>query len=260
MFPKIANWEAFVSRVTLICQLILTAIQDNDKKTPSQPKTYLLSVDEKTGIQALERLEQKAPISKGGHTRQESEYYRHGTTVLMAALNVGNGQLQSYYLNSTRTEMDFLQFIKTAAAQILEKEPQARIIFLADQLNTHLSESLVRWSAQVNNEQEDLGIKGKSGILKNQQSRKSFLENEKHAIRFVFTPKHCSWLNPVENWFAKLQKHVIQNGNFTSVDDLNVKINKYIQFYNDCLVKPLKWKFKGFIKAQSLTNFKPSSN
>ena len=131
-------------------------------------------------------------------------------------------------------------------------DPEDEIIFMADQLNIHQSESLVRWVAQQINFKGDLGTKGYKGILKNMQTRKKFLESPEHRIRFVFTPKHCSWLNPIENWFAKLQKHVIKHGNFSSVKELENKIEKYIEFYNQCLVKPLKWKFKGFIKAQKL--------
>ena len=90
--------------------------------------------------------------------------------------------------------------------------------------------------------------------MKNQTTRKAFLENPDHRVRFVFTPKHCSWLNPIENWFAKLQRHVIRNGNFSSVKELEQKIESYINFYNTCLAKPLKWKFKGFDKAKKLFN------
>jgi transposase len=249
--------------VALVCQLILSAIKeaaDTNNTEKRKFSTFLLSIDEKTGVQALERLEQIAPLSKGKHTRREFEYTRHGTTTLIAALNVGTGQLQNYLLNPTRTELDYYQFIEQTAQKILDKEPKAHIIFLADQLNTHLSESLVLWAAKVNNIDKDLGVKGKKGILKSMKTRMIFLENQKHQIRFTFTPKHCSWLNPIENWFAKLQKHVITNGNFSSIEDLNLKIEKYIVFYNKTLVKPLKWKFKGFIKAQMLSNFKPSNN
>lgn len=140
------------------------------------------------------------------------------------------------------------------------KQPNAHIVFLSDQLNTHLSESLVVWAAQINNIDTDLGVKGKKGWLKNLQTRMTFLENDKHRIRFVFTPKHCSWLNPIENWFAKLQRHVITNGNFSSIENLNLKIENYIAFFNKCLVKPMKWKLKGFIKSEKLINFKPSNN
>lgn len=95
-------------------------------------------------------------------------------------------------------------------------------------------------------DQQEIGVKGESGFLKSMETRKKFLERAHHRIQFVFTPKHCSWLNPIENWFAKLQRQVIKNGNFFSVNELNKKIEKYIDFYNQYLAKPLKWKFKGF--------------
>jgi transposase len=246
--------------VAFVCQLILSAIKEASDTEKPEFSTFLLSIDEKTGIQALGRLEQIAPLSKGNHTRREFEYTRHGTTTLIAALNVGTGKLQNYLLNPTRTELDYYQFIEQTTQQILDKEPKAHIIFLADQLNTHLSESLVLWSAKVNNIGIELGLKGKQGILKNMATRMEFLENQQHQVRFTFTPKHCSWLNPIENWFAKLQKHVITNGNFTSIEDLNLKIEKYIFFYNMTFIKPLKWKFKGFLKNHILSNFKPSNN
>ena len=119
---------------------------------------------------------------------------------------------------------------------------------MSDQLNTHVSETLVRWIAECEGYDEGLGKKGREGILKNMVTRRRFLEKEEHRIRFVFTPKHCSWLNPIENWFAKLQRHVISNGNFSSVEELKIKIEAYVAFYNECLAKPLKWKFKGFDK------------
>jgi len=133
-----------------------------------------------------------------------------------------------------------------------------KIVLLSDQLNTHMSESLVLWIAETEGYEEDLGVKGKYGILKNMESRKAFLERTEHRIQFLFTPKHCSWLNPIENWFAKLQRHVIKGGNFTSVEELENDIQKYIVFYNEWLAKPLKWKFKGFEKNKKLHNINVS--
>lgn len=211
----------------------------------------MLSVDEKTGIQALERIEGTAPESKGMHRRREFEYIRHGTTSLMAAIEVGKGKLVSQRIYPTRNEEDFLSFIQAT----VEKYPkQDEVILLADQLNTHQSESLVEWVAKQIDYKEELGRKGYKGILKSMKTRRAFLEDESHRIRFVYTPKHCSWLNPIENWFAKLQRHVIRNGNFSSVDALTGKIESYISFYNRCLLKPLNWKFKGFMKAKKLEN------
>lgn len=214
-----------------------------------------MSVDEKTSIQALERIEGIAPDSKGSHRRKEFEYIRHGTTNLMAAIDVGKGEIVSYGTGPTRNEEDFVAFIKAT----LEKFPkQDQVVILADQLNTHKSESVVRWVSEQIGFEGDLGTKAGEGILKSMQSRQAFLEEESHRIRFVFTPKHCSWLNPIENWFAKLQRHVIANGNFSSLKQLECRIESYINFYNQCLIKPFKWKFKGFIKAKELKNLTPN--
>lgn len=211
----------------------------------------MLSIDEKTGIQALERVEGIAPKSKGSCRRKEFEYIRHGTTGLMAAVDVAKGDIVNHRLHPTRNEEDFLTFIDSTVARFPEQD---EIVIVVDQLNTHQSESLVHWIGRKTGFKGDLGTKGFTGILRDMKTRKAFLEDESHRIRFVYTPKHCSWLNPIENWFAKLQRHVIRNGNFSSVDDLKNKVESYIRFYNRCLLKPLQWKFKGFIKAKELKN------
>jgi len=210
-------------------------------------------VDEKTGIQALSRKAADAPMKKGKDRRIETEYIRNGTIGLMAAFNVGKANILHHWTNSTRKEPDFLYFIQQCNHKI---PTEHKTIYLLDQLNTHMSESLVVWVAKQEGFTEDLGIKGRKGILKNKKTRMAFLENPEHRIRFVFTPKHCSWLNPVENWFSKLQAHVIKYGNFSSVNELELKIDKYVDFYNECLVKPLKWKFRGFIKTHQLYGLK----
>jgi hypothetical protein len=201
----------------------------------------VFSVDEKTGIQALERrIESPSP---GKDRRIEYEYKRHGTTTLMAAQDVATGQLISHRIHPTRTEPDFLAFIQQATP--LLKKGQS-IVFLADQLNTHMSASLVEWIATQIAYPEDLGVKGKSGVLKSKHTRKAFLESDDHAIRFLFTPKHCSWLNPIENWFGFLQRRVLNHQSFDSIEHLTTTIEKFIEYHNAHLAKPLKWKFKGF--------------
>lgn len=226
----------------MICQVIIAAVS---KRCPN---THVISVDEKTGIQALERLVHRAPKSKGGGKRKEFEYVRRGTTTLMAAVNVENGQLINHHLGPTHKEVDFADFIKATVAKLPEMD---RVVILLDQLDTHLSETLVRWIAEEDGEQ--VGQKGKVGVLRRQHSRRAYLENEHHRVRFLFTPKHCSWLNPIENWFAKLERQVTAKGNFNSVEQLSRRIKQYIVYYNEQLAKPLNWKFSGFNKQRPIT-------
>lgn len=230
----------------MICDLIISSIaQDKQSK-------HLFSVDEKTGIQALERT--SVCNSRPGKIRLiEYEYVRHGTTCLIGGLNVSNGKLEHYRLHPTRKEQDFLVFIKGMCKPVSKEH---EIVILLDQLNTHMSASLVRWVATQIGFQPDLGIKGSKGILKNKKTRMTFLGNPEHRIRFVYTPKHCSWLNPIENWFGKFQRQAMKNGNFTSIDHLVSCIEKYIEFSNDYFAKPYQWKFKGFVKSYKLNAIK----
>lgn len=229
----------------MICSFIIAVTRFKE------PNLHVISTDEKTCIQAIERHESQAPQSKGGHQRKEFEYTRHGTTTLIAALNVENGKILNAHLQSTRNEEDYANFVKETVNML---PPMDKVVVISDQLNTHMSETLVRWIAEEEGYDEDLGKKGRYGILYNMKTRLDFLEKKEHRIRLVFTPKHCSWLNPIENWFAKLQRHTITNGNFKSVKELEEKIRKYIVFYNSRLAKVLKWKFKGFMKAKILKN------
>lgn len=242
MEPKISSWPEFTQRVERICTEILHSVSGSGENE------YLFSVDEKTGMQALER-KTLSMVKAGKALRMEYEYIRHGTTSLMGAVHVGTGQMEFYRIHPTRKEEDFVTFIDSLCTQL---GPEARIQILVDQLNIHKSESIVRYIADQIGFTGELGIKRRQGILKNLASRMAFLENENHRIRFLFTPKHCSWLNPIENWFGRLQKHRLNHASFSSVPDLEEKMTKYIQFANKHLSKPYKWKFKGFNKNKPL--------
>ena len=200
-----------------------------------------MSADEKTGIQALERTHPDIPMRPGKTCLREYEYIRHGTLCLLAARDVGNGNIISQTIQQTRNEQDFLEFTQKTVAT----DPDKEWLFIADQLNTHVSASLAQWVAKQTKYKGEIGVKGKQGILKNMATRKAFLENENNRIRFLYTPKHCSWLNQIEVWFSTLSSQVITHGDFKSKKDLEDQIRAYIDYYNKCMVKPYNWKYTG---------------
>ncbi|MCP3776096.1 transposase [Paenibacillus sp. MZ04-78.2] len=133
--------------------------------------------------------------------RIEQEYIRHGTTSLTASRDVVTGKLITPMIQATRNEADFVEHIR----QVISLDPAASYLLIMDQLNTHKSESLVRFvAAQCGIPEEELGEKGKSGVLKTMESRAAFLADPTHRIRLIYTPKHSSWLNQIECWFSIL--------------------------------------------------------
>lgn len=156
-------------------------------------------------------------------------------------LHVATGQILSPLIRQTRTEEDFLENIDG----LICTDADASWRFVADNLNTHASESLVRYVATQCGIGIDLGVKGRHGILKSLQSRRKFLTDQSNRIHFVYTPKHCSWLNQIEIWFGTLRKKLTRYGSFTSLDDLQDRILRFIEYYNHIMAKPYRWTCDG---------------
>ena len=220
-------------RIADICKVYFDAMKKKDE--------IMFSTDEMTGIQALETIAPDLPMSPGKPRAREFEYKRNGTQTLIAAINIATGKVQAH-CGDTRTEEDFAHFIKG----LVVANPDYKVHhFVCDQLNTHKSESLVRFVNEHCQLDMDLGIKGKTGVLKSMQSREDFLCNPDHSIVFHYTPKHASWMNQIEIWFGILSKKLIKRGNFSSKENLKTRILDFIDYFNQTMAKPFKWSYQG---------------
>ncbi len=225
----------FDAKVTDICQLYA------DAPALAAQGIAVISCDELTGVQALERKHPGLPLAPGMVERREFEYIRHGTVTAMLSRHVATGQVVAPSLGPTRTEADFLAHIHG----VIASDPTVtQWHFVVDNLNTHRSESLVRYVAAAAGITDDLGVKGRSGILHTQASRAAFLADPSHPIVMHYTPRHCSWLNQIEIWLSILVRKLLKRGSFVSKADLTAQILAFIDHYNRT-AKAFKWTYLG---------------
>jgi transposase len=231
--------EAFSDKVKEICGIYINASE------AALEGTHVYSTDEKMGIHAREHKNPSIQMKKGNPEKIDPEYIRHGTSGIIVSRDVATGKIIEPMVQPTRTEEDFAKHIR----DVVNLNPDDKNIFVTDNLNTHKSESLVRFVAEVEGiPASELGIKDRKGILKSMATRETFLSDTSHKIQFVYTPKHCSWLNQIECWFGIITRRLLnRRASFISVSDLEQKIKAFIDYYNQYLMKPFQWNYKGKI-------------
>ena len=186
------------------------------------PGHTVLCIDEKTGMQAIERKHPDRPPQPGQMARREFEYIRHGTQALLAAFDVRTGHVVQR-CGPTRTGDDLEAFMEEIARTV-----SGPIDVIWDNLNIHHGE---RWERF----------------------------NQKHGDRFRFhyTPLHASWVNQIELWFGILQRRCLENGSFKSVEELRAAVAAFVAYWNGKAKHPFRWSFTGYRTQPALREGKP---
>jgi transposase len=206
----------FRSKVTALCALYTTV---------PKPGEVVLSIDEKTGMQALRRRfsgRRPGPAQSG---RWEFEYRRQGTRCLTAAFNVHTGEVFGR-LTTRRTTQDLLRYLEALA----RRYPHQTVHLVWDNLNTHRGAHIDEF-------------------------------NERHGgrFRFHYTPLHASWCNQIELWFSILARRVLHRASFRDIEDLEQRVRRFIALWNDRERKPFRWTFTGYPLQTGLSDGKARS-
>ncbi len=181
--------------------------------TSPPPGATVLCVDEKPGMQSLEYIHATRYSRVGQTVRREFEYKLHGTSTLIAAFNVGTGDV--FARCRRRTAKGLLAFMEALAKQY----PSGAIYIVWDNLNIHKGP---RWQ--------------------------EFNARHGERFHFVYTPKHASWVNQVEVWFSILQRRVLKHASFPTRDALKGAVLAFVRHWNRHEAHPFRWTFRGFPK------------
>jgi transposase len=230
--------EAFAQQVQEVCDVYLQAPQKHEELG-----VHTVSVDESTGLQANEKRAESLPAKPDQQAKEETQYTRHGTVCLTAAWHVVLGQIIYHTIQQTRNNDDFANFIEG----MLSYDLAGKWVIVLDNLNTHSSEALVRLIARLEGiDETTLGDKKKrKGILGSMKTRKAFLSDRSHRIRFVFTPKHSSWLNQIEVIFGIIKRRSLTGASFDSRNALIERLTRFITYFNETFAKPMNWTYTG---------------
>lgn len=237
-FTTEKDHKSFETQVQNVCHTYLNA-----QSAWQQDNTHTVCTDEMTSLQARERhADTKFPLP-GQPGKIECQYTRHGTVSLTGSWDVVAGQMIHTTIDVTRNGLDFANHIE----ETIQADPDGNWIFVMDNLNTHCGEEIVRRVASLIGIADDtLGNKKKRrGILGSTRTRREFLIDPGHRIRFVFLPKHSSWVNQIEVVFGIISKRVIRHGSFTGIDDLKSKLREFIEYFNRTFAKPFNWTYTG---------------
>ncbi len=195
----------------------------------------IICTDEKTGMQILQRKHPTQPARPGHPEKREHEYIRHGTRALIASFVAPSGEVV-WDLGETRTSDDFAAHLLHVAAQF---RAWPRLTWVLDNLNTHWSLQACEILAALN------GRPFRPRALKRGRQRRAFLTDADYPHRFVFTPKHGSWLNQVELWFSVLARRFLKRGDFASAAEFEERLRRFLDEYNAQHAHPYRWTYTG---------------
>ena len=236
-FTTEKDQELFQKQAENVCQTYLDA-----PGLFTQHNIRTISVDEMTSLQANEKRASTKRPAPGQCGKEECQYTRHGTVCLTGNWDVVEGQFLLPTIEETRNNEDFAKHIE----KLVHSGLASGWVFVVDNLNTHCGEPLVRMVAKhLGIAEDELGVVKKSGILKNMDSRRAFLSDKSHSIRFVYIPKHSSWLNQIEAIFGMISRRVMRGGSFTSKEDLMENLRAFTTYFNAVIAKPMKWTYTG---------------